>query len=182
MQTLQTLFVIGLIHGIPVTIVIWLIFKGLQNVGKIKLAIQTRKILFIALALYILGWGVYDWWSRRYWVSGLIKEHYQVELYVIELNSFLDAPTEFEIEITDLKTGKELSHEFSTIFDACLSFQTFGNEKDVLVIEGCGRDRLNIWFDFDKGEVLDNRSVQEKNDAIREVARLNPLYEIEVIK
>ena len=102
---------------------------------------------------------------------------------MIELNSFLDAPTEFEIEITDLKTGKELSHEFSTIFDACLSFQTFGNEKDVLVIEGCGRDLgLNIWFDFDKDKVIDNGSVQEKNGVLREVARLNPLYEIEVIK
>jgi len=148
-----TFILISIIHGVPATGVILIIYYLIQEFQSDQLAKKVRKVLFTLLALYVVGFSIYAWWERTYWYYFQIEDRYECKLEVIEIDSFLDAPTEFELNVKDLKSGKFSNYELGVIDGSGLIF-SFAKDSNVLQIEGDEYTRAYWLIDLDKGDFI----------------------------
>ena len=99
---------------LPSSIGIFLLHWFLTKNGKQKLANRWRKHLFILLGLTFICANVFWWYMFHHTVKLTLKDRYQLEVVMHELDSFLDWPIDFKVEVLDLKENTSHSFEFTS--------------------------------------------------------------------
>lgn len=132
---------ISLLYGIPISIGIFIIYFLLKQIGYHNTGRIVRKILFIGLGLFILTVSFYAWWVRQHYVSFQMGKKYHVELHIEEIDSFLEYPVEFEMEIENIHTGESQEFEFAMEEGPYLEFIFSDKNPHIILINGLKRNQ-----------------------------------------
>lgn len=157
---------ISILYGIPISIGIFIIYFLLKQIGYHNTGRIVRKILFIGLGLFIFISSFYAWWVRQHYVSFQMGKKYHVELHIEEIDSFLEYPVDFEMEIENIKTGTKQEFEFSTGEGPYLKFIYSDEEPDIIKIRGLKRNEGSKWGINLKKNRISHLYTYDENDSL----------------
>ena len=143
--------------------------------GHPKWANATRKYLFILLAVSFVVGNFLNWYDTHHFMDVEIDDRYQIELSAHELESFLDWPIDFEIEVEDLKNGSRFNSEFQS--DGPY-LQILVSAEDQIWLRGYESGSGDSWL-IDLNENTINNSSPVNDEEFELKAEITPDFEIE---
>lgn len=169
--------ILAVLCGIPALMVILLGTWGLKKAGKDTWARPLRKYLLILLGLAIVTLLILDWTDRNHFRSFALNERYEIHLQIEEIDSFLDQPTEYTINIEGI-AGK--SGNFTMQTDGCCLKFYDSAKYSVIWLEGI--DELvgfNWYLDY-TGKLITSRKTEGywDNPGFTPVVEIGPGYQM----
>ena len=152
-MALNTLLILALLllYVLPISLGIWIITWLLGKYNSKKRARTVRKVLFSLLGIAFVGIIIYDYAQTRHRMRFELDERYELQVFMYELESFLDWPIEVEVIAVDLVSGQKLETAFQN--DGPY-FQFLTDQEGRIWMKGYGESLGIDWtFDFQKQEV-----------------------------
>jgi hypothetical protein len=140
----MALFLVLLIlYVFPISLGIIIVYILVKNYFTLRLAKIIRKILFICLSILFIAVNIYSWWSRQYSLEFKLTKNCLVNIDAEVIESFLDSPTNFEIEFKNIKTGKIIHKKFNTSEGFGLEFLVSEQNENLIQIKGGPGNNIN---------------------------------------
>jgi hypothetical protein len=170
-----SLILLGL-YVLPTAIGILLLYWAVKKFGTPRKAKVIRNILFALLGIAFIGVHFWDWASNHHYFEFSLGEKYDVEMSVVEINSFIDCPVDFELEVFD-KTNRQIQ-EFEFSSDGPY-YEFLISSEDEFWIRGYDRCALKNWIIDLDGDDITQHSPENIDDFIL-CAELSPSLELVV--
>jgi hypothetical protein len=169
--------VLALIASTGIFIIYWIIRKIFNSVIARKTAVSLS---FTAILLLISAYSYY-YIHTHHSAEITIGDKYQIELYAVEQESFLDWPIDFKITIIDLRSDLARTFEFHTSegpgFQILLS-----DDSRYIILKGTLYNSFSKWIDLKENTISDFNFASDKDFInYKPVAELNGKFEF-VIK
>ena len=163
-----------ILYAIPISIGILALHWVLKKMGRARLATLFRKYLFILLAVGFVAANIVNWKLTHHSMSFTYDDRYKIEVLANEIESFLDWPIEFDVEIVDLKTGACYDFEFES--DGPY-YQILISGENVIWLNGYGRGSGQNWtLDLDNSHIMSGIPHNDRNFEL--VAEITPDFKI----
>ncbi|NOQ72777.1 MAG: hypothetical protein GQ574_12275 [Crocinitomix sp.] len=133
-------------YCIPISIVILGFRWVLRKEGKKRKAKNFTKYAFIGLLTCLIGFSVALWISRRHVLEFELGNKFAIVLIATEQEGFLDFPVEFDMEITNLNTAKNVEFEFTSSHGPTMQFCTYPNFPSHIFIHEMNRGSYMNWI------------------------------------
>ncbi len=128
--------VLLILYVFPISLGIILVYILIKKYHSLRLAKIIRKVLFICLSILFITINIYSWWSRQYSLEFKLTKNCLVTIDAEVIDSFLDQPTNFEIEFKNIKTGKIVHTKFHTSEGFGLEFLVSDKNENFIQIKG----------------------------------------------
>lgn len=155
-----------ILYGIPISLGIWLIYYLFREYNSKRVAKIVRNSLIGALLLIIVGLCVWDWHSRRFHLdiqlnkNVELKENIQLTVTLIEIDSFLDSPVQFDMEFYDPNTKKSSYFEINSGFGPTFYLGYKENNPDVYFMTGYEENYHEQYrLDLSSGKITSTRTI-----------------------
>lgn len=161
-------FVICLLYGVPIYVGIHILYWILRKTGFNKIGKKISLILNITLLVFLITAIGYNWYSRQHYTSFNFNEKYQIYIHAEEIESFMEAPTDFTLEVTNRKTHQKSKYNFHYGYGMGLNFFESFYTKNRIIIKGTDIHEYRFWIiDLDHNTI--EQDFEYKDSLIKKI-------------